>query len=96
MVYWLAIQPSDCREKDLWWPQREPLAFEKDGSWSLRGATLGRELGDGGEDDVGAIYTMALFEVPRTAAGKFQNDVAIARPPGCTILCTVDVRRVDH
>ena len=72
------------------------MVFERDGSWSLPGATLGRELGNGGEDDIGGIYTLALFEVPRTAAEKFKNDVAISRPPGCAILCTVDIRRVDH
>ena len=95
-VYWLAIQPSDCSEQDLWWPQRYPLTFERDGGWSVRGVTLGRELGDGGKDDIGATYTLAVFEVPRHVAPQFQNDVAISRPADCTILCSVAIRRVEQ
>jgi hypothetical protein len=95
-VYWLAIQPSDCGEPDLWWPQRQSLSFERDGAWSVRGATLGRDLGDGGEDDVGATYTLAVFEVPREFAGTFKNDVAISRPADCAILYTVSIRRVEQ
>lgn len=95
-VYWLAIQPSDCSDQDLWWPQRHPLMFERDGAWSVRGITLGRELGDGGRDHIGATYTLAVFEVPHRLAAKFQDDLAISRPADCSILCSVAIRRVDQ
>ena len=93
-VYWLAVQPSDCREKDLWWPQRAPLTFHNDGSWRVQGVTLGRDFNAGGSDDVGAIYTLAVFQLPARST-NFEDDVPLSPPTDSSILCTTDVRRIE-
>lgn len=95
-IYWIAVQPSDCRAQDLWWPQRQELTFERDGSWSLQGVTLGREHSDGGAADIDKDFTIGLFEVPAAAKSKFVNDTPITRPPDCSILHAIDVRRVRY
>jgi hypothetical protein len=95
-VYWVAVQPSDCREEDRWWPQRKELTIERDGSWTVGGVTLGREQGEGGAADIGVLYTIGLLEVPSTVRDVFRNDIPVTRPPECLILHTIDVRRVRY
>jgi hypothetical protein len=93
-IYWVAVQPSDCREDDFWWPQGEELSFEPDDSWTVTGVTLGREQRDGGEADIGIVYTIGLLEVPLSVRSLFRNDIRVCRPREAAILHAIDVRRV--
>ena len=93
-TYWIAVQGSDCREQDWWWPQRSQLTLGRKGAWTVHGVTLGRELANGGSDDIGKGFTIALFEVPGDLKDLLKDDVCITKPARCCILCSIDVTRV--
>lgn len=93
-TYWVAVQPSDCREQDWWWPQRAELTLGRKGAWTVHGVTLGRELENGGRDDINKGFTIALLEVPADLKDVFKDDVCITKPVRCSILCSIDVMRV--
>jgi hypothetical protein len=88
------VQPSDCREHDWWWPQRAALSFGRKGTWTVQGVTLGRELDNGGRDDIDKGFTIALIEVPEDLTAVFKDDVCITKPARCSILDSIDVSRV--
>ncbi len=96
-VYWIAIQPDDCRADGKWWPQNRPLTFQKEGSASLGKVRLGRE-GPDGTRDVGKTFTVGLFEVREGAQGTFSEfadrDDPMVPPAECKLVHSVEVRRV--
>jgi hypothetical protein len=98
-VYWIAVQPDDCRADGIWWPQNRPLTFQKAGSASLGRVRLGREGWDG-TPDVGKTFTLGLFEVPEGAQETLlefaDRDDPMVLPAECKLLHSVDVRRVRH
>jgi hypothetical protein len=98
-VYWIAVQPDDCRANGIWWPQNRPLAFQKGGSASLGRVRLGRE-GRDGTPDVGKTLTVGLFEVREDAQGTFSEfadrDDPMGLPAECKLLHSVEVRRVRY
>jgi hypothetical protein len=98
-VYWIAVQPDDCRADGVWWPQNRPLIFQTDGSASLGRVRLGRDGADG-TPDVGKTFTIGLFEVSQSAQGTFlefaDRDDAMRVPAQCKLLYSVDVKRVRH
>ena len=99
-IYWLAIQPSDCRGAGSWWPQGQQLLLESDGGWLLHQAKLGRD-GPEGDADIGKSFTIALVEIPvrSTAQRDFQKmtgDEGLRLSPNCKILDSVEVKRVRY
>jgi hypothetical protein len=96
-TYWIAIQPSDCRGDGLWWPQKAPLNFDANGSASLNRVRLGR-VGKEAIQDVGATFTVGLFEVAKFAHGTFTGfaarDERMSLPAGCSLVDSVEIRRV--
>lgn len=95
--YWIAIQPSDCRGSGAWWPQGHELVFGRKGAWLLERATLGRV----GQVDVGATYTLGLFEVLPGAREAFSKMAGMGErlklvdvSEYCNQLHTIEVKRV--
>ena len=93
-TYWIAVQPNDCREQDWWWPQRSQLTLGRKGMWNVQGVTLGREASAGGREDIDKGFTIALFEIPTELKGVFRDDICITKPPGCSLLHSIEVKRV--
>lgn len=93
-AYWIAVQPSDCREQDLVVAAARRDNLSHKSAWTVRGVTLGRELDSGGRDDINKSFTIALFEVPADLKDTFKDDVCITKPTRCSILCSIDVMRV--
>lgn len=97
--YWIAVQPDDCRADGWWWPQNAPLDFDEVGSATLQRVRLGRELNDSRED-IDKAFTLALFEVGDPAQSKFadfaRRDERMTLPRGCSLLDSVEVRRVRY
>jgi hypothetical protein len=95
---WVAVQPSDCREDDAWWPQNHAVKSGRRGGWSVSKIRLGRELPDGAMD-IGKTFTMGLFEVSGKARKRFEQfasrDDPMSRPEECRLVCSVEVRRVN-
>lgn len=96
--YWLAVQPSDCREEASWWPQNEPLALKTKGSWEISQARLGRG-GEAGLDDVGKTFTLAIVEVllhaQETIKQYADEDERLRLPDDCRLLHSIEVKRVS-
>jgi len=97
IVYWIAVQPDDCRADGKWYPQIRPLTFDRNGSGSPSKIRLGRE-GWGGTMDVGKTFTVGLFEVTKCAQRIFSEyaDRAdpLAVPVGSKLVHAIEVRRV--
>ncbi len=97
--YWIAIQPSDCRDAASWWPQNHPLSFDRVGHWTISRVRLGRDIQAGGQDDVGKTYTVALVEVPPVATELFADQAALDErlelPARCRVLTSVEVKRAS-
>jgi hypothetical protein len=95
--YWIAVQPDDCRADGWWWPQNQPLDFDRSGSASLQRVRLGREVYDSRED-IGKAFTVALFEVRAPIHSQFMDfacrDERMTLPKECALLDSVEVRRV--
>jgi hypothetical protein len=95
--YWVAVQPDDCRADGWWWPQNQPLDFDRSGSATLQRVRLGRELHDSRED-IGKAFTVALFEVSTTIHQQFEDfarrDEPMTLTQDCALLDSVEVRRV--
>ena len=96
-AYWLAIQPCNCRGAGVWWPQRHSLQLDSKGAWVLKQATLGRV----GKEDIGATFTLGLFEVLEGAQDIFETMAAKGErldfsqvSQSCNHLHSVEVRRV--
>lgn len=96
-AYWVAIQPCNCRGAGVWWPQRHRLQLDWKGAWVLKRATLGRV----GDEDIGATFTLGLFEVLESAQDIFEAMAAEGErldfsqvSQGCNHIDTVEVRRV--
>jgi hypothetical protein len=98
-LYWVAIQPSDCRGAGVWWPQRHVLTFDRAGRWVLDRATLGRE-GREGTLDIDKTYTISLVEVPPPQQRLFADAAArgerLVMPVECNLLDSREVERVRY
>ncbi len=95
--YWIAVQPDDCRADGWWWPQNQPLDFDRSGSAVLQRVRLGREVHNSGED-IGKAFTVALFEVSHAIDSQFTDfasrDERMTLSKECALLDSVEVRRV--
>ncbi len=103
--YWVMVQPSDCRDEGLWWPQHHPLQFDVRGRWRHDHVYLSR-AGVGGDHYIGKTFTIALVQVPSSsralvAAATLRGPLhdgwhdpeGIRLPLNCSLLHMIEVQR---